>query len=132
MPDDQSPATPQRFTISRAEDAVFDPKGLRSFFAYRDLGIAAATGGQFHAHVIRAREACRDGTGRHRHGLAFQMFYVLRGEVSFWYEGKGEFTFRPGDAVLQPPGIAHELLRCSGDCEILEITSPADFATDPA
>jgi len=132
MPDDQGPAQPQRFAVSRAEGAAFDPKGLRSFFAYRDLGIAAATGGGYHAHVIRAKEACVDGTGRHRHALDFQLVYVLRGEVTFWYEGQGEITFRPGDSVLQPPGIAHELLRCSADCELLEIVSPADFATDPA
>jgi len=132
MPDDQGPADEQRFAVSRAEGAHFDPKGLRSFFAYRDLGIAAATGGRYHAQVIRAKEACLDGTGRHRHGLDFQMVYVLRGEVTFWYEGQGEVTFRPGDAVLQPPGIAHELLRCSADCELLEIVSPSEFATDPA
>jgi mannose-6-phosphate isomerase-like protein (cupin superfamily) len=131
MPDDQASAAPQRFTISRAEGAAFDPKGLRSFFAYRDLGIGEATGGRYHAHVIRAKEACLDGTGAHRHGLDFQMFYVLQGEVTFWYEGQGEFTFRPGDAVLQPPGIAHELKRCSADCELLEITSPAEFSTEP-
>ena len=130
MPDAAIPETPQRFHVGRAEGAVFDPKGLRSFFAYRDLGIAEATAGRFHAHVIRAKEACRDGTGAHRHGLDFQMFYVLKGEVTFWYEGQGEFTFRPGDAVLQPPGIGHELKLCSADCELLEITSPAEFSTD--
>lgn len=132
MPDTASPAAPQRFTVSRAADAVFDPKGLRSFFAYRDLGIAAATGGAFHAHVIRAKEACTAGTGPHRHTLAFQLVYVLQGEVTFWYEGQGTFTFKAGDSVLQPPGIAHELQSCSADCEILEIVSPAEFATAPA
>jgi len=131
MPD--SAKTPsQQFVVSRAEGAHFDPKGLRSFFAYRDLGIAGATGGAFHAHVIRAKEACTAGTGAHRHTLGFQMVYVLRGEVTFWYEGQGTMTFKAGDSVLQPPGIAHELKSCSADCEILEIVSPAEFATDPA
>lgn len=129
---DSAQSTPHRFSVSRAEGAQFDPQGLRSFFTYRDLGIAGATHGQFHAHVIRATEACTAGTGPHRHTLGFQMVYVLRGEVSFWYEGEGEYTFRPGDCVYQPPGIAHELTRCSADCELLEIVSPADFATDPA
>ncbi len=125
-------AAPQRFTVSRAEGAVFDPKGLRSFFTYRDLGIGAATGGAYHAQVIRAKEACAKGTGPHRHGLGFQMVYVLQGEVTFWYEGQGSFTFTAGDSVLQPPGIGHELTSCSADCELLEITSPAEFSTDPA
>ena len=133
MPDSATPKPPpQRFVVSRAAGAEFDPKGLRSFFAYRDLGIGAATGGAYHAHVIRAKEACTAGTGRHRHALDFQLVYVLQGEVTFWYENQGTFTFKAGDSVLQPPGIAHELQSCSADCEILEIVSPAEFATDPA
>ena len=30
-------------------------RGLRDFFEYRELGIQAATGGQFKAHVLRVR-----------------------------------------------------------------------------
>ncbi len=131
MPD-QPPMAPHRFSVSRAEAAVFDPRGLRSFFEYRDLAIGQATHGAYHAQVIRAREACTAGTGPHRHRLAFQMVYVLRGEVTFWYEGEGDFTFKPGDCVYQPPGIAHELTACSEDCELLEIVSPADFGTEAA
>ena len=37
----------------------------------------------------------------------------------------------PGDSVLQPPGIVHNLLECSEDCELIEITSPAEFDTYP-
>ena len=118
-----------KFSVRRAQDAQFDPKGLRSFFEYRDLGIGEATGGRFHAQVIRASKPCADGTGRHKHGLDFQMVYVLAGEVTFYYEGEGEVLLKAGDCVHQPPGIVHELLRCSEDCELLEITSPEDFST---
>lgn len=118
--------------VQHAKDASFDPKGLRSFFEYRDLGIAGATKGRFHAQVIRATDACRDGTGRHRHTLDFQMIYVLKGWVDFWYDGMGEVRLEAGAAAHQPPGIAHELLRCSADCEILEITSPEAFETHDA
>jgi mannose-6-phosphate isomerase-like protein (cupin superfamily) len=118
------------FSISCARDGGFESGGLRSFFEYRDLGIRGATGGAFGAHVIRAREACSDGTGRHRHALGFQMFYVLKGTVRFWYEGQGTFDLEQGDCVYQPPGITHELQTCSDDCEILEITMPAEFETD--
>ena len=121
-----------RFMVQHAADATFDPRGLRSFFEYRDLGIDEATGGRYHAQVIRAREACTDGTGRHTHTLDFQMVYVLAGEVTFYYEGEGEVVLRAGDCVHQPPGIVHELLRCSQDCELLEITSPAEFKTTDA
>lgn len=121
-----------KFAVQHASDGVFEDRGLRSFFEYRDLGIAAATDGRFHAQVIRASEACTDGTGRHRHTLDFQMVYVLRGSVTFWYDGQGEVTLEAGACVHQPPGIKHELLRCSADCELLEITSPAEFSTDDA
>ncbi len=118
-----------RFCVSLARDAAFKGEGLRSFFAYRDLGIKAATGGRVGAHVIRATRPCGDGTGRHRHRLAFQLVYVLKGRVTFWYEGPGEVTLGPGDCVHQPPGITHELIEGSADLEMLEITLPAEFAT---
>ncbi len=57
------------------------------------------------------------------------MVYVLRGWVTFQYDGKGEFTFRPGDSVLQPSGIDHNLVACSKDLELLEIVAPTDFHT---
>ncbi len=119
-----------KLMVQQSGDGTFDPKGLRSFFEYRDLGISDATDGRFHAQVIRATEACDSGTGRHRHTLDFQMIYILQGWVDFWYDGMGEVRLEAGASAHQPPGIAHELLRCSADCEILEITGPAEFETD--
>ncbi len=124
--------TEHRFAVSRAKDARFVSGGLRDAFVYRDLAIKEATNGQFGAHVIRAVKPCEGVTGRHRHGLGFQMVYVLQGSCTFWYDGQGEVSLEPGDCVYQPPGIVHELLSCSGDCEILEITMPAEFSTDDA
>ena len=42
----------QLFTISHAREEDFD-QGLRPYSAYRDLGLAPATGGKVQAHVIR-------------------------------------------------------------------------------
>lgn len=126
-----STETVNEFCFAPAAEAAFEP-GLRGFFEYRDLSIGDATGGRYHAHVIRATEATGAGTGRHRHGLDFQMVYILKGTATFWYEGQGEVTMRPGDCVHQPPGIVHELISCSGDLEMLEITSPAEFTTEDA
>jgi mannose-6-phosphate isomerase-like protein (cupin superfamily) len=36
---------------------------------------------------------------------------------------------RPGDCVLQPPNIRHREIEHSEDLELIEIVSPADFAT---
>jgi quercetin dioxygenase-like cupin family protein len=128
-----------RFSFVRCDAKRFKGGGLRASFSYRDLGIRRATAGMAGAHVIRAEHLPqatqnrmkRGGTGRHRHTLAFQMVYVLKGRVSFWYEGRGKIAMRPGDCVYQPPGIRHELLDWSRDMELLEITMPAEFATQP-
>ena len=120
---------PYRFAVSRAGEAEFEP-GLRGAFVYRDLAIGGATGGAFGAHVIRATAPCEGVTGPHRHSLGFQMVYVLRGRCVMWYEGEGDVALEAGDCVHQPPGILHELKSCSGDCELLEITMPAEFGTE--
>jgi quercetin dioxygenase-like cupin family protein len=126
MPD-AAPASP-RTTVSRAEGASFD-RGLRAFFAYRDLGVREATGGAFGAHVIRAVPGTGAAPQWHTHDLGFQFVYVLRGWVTFTYEDIGEVTFRPGDSVLQPPMVRHVEVAHSDDLELLEITSPAEFQT---
>ena len=121
-----------RVTVNRASDAGFEGDGLRDDFVYRDLGIKQATGGKVGAHVIRVARPMTEAHGRHRHGLDFQMVYVLKGHCQFWYEGDGEVELSAGDSVYQTPGIAHELTSCSDDCELLEITLPADFTTEDA
>lgn len=120
----------QTFTISRAKAAKFRNDGLRAFFVYRGLGIDEATHGRFNAEVIRAGNVGRyTPAGRHYHKLDFQLVYVLKGWVTFEYEGEGRFTLKAGDCVLQPPEIRHELTRFSRDMELLEVTSPAAFKT---
>ena len=124
----------QKFSANYAKNAVYET-GLRDFMEYRDLGIADATHGQIHAHVIRVKQD-RTGdqdlhtTGLHQHLCDFQMFYVLKGWIKFVYEGQeGEPTFRAGDCVLQPARIVHNELACSDDLEVLEIYSPAVHET---
>ena len=126
-----SQSTP-RVTINRASEARFEGDGLRDNFVYRDLGIKQATGGKVGAHVIRVVRPMTEPHGRHRHGLDFQMVYVLKGHCQFWYEGDGEVELSAGDSVYQTPGILHELTGCSDDCELLEITLPAKFTTEDA
>ncbi len=53
-------------------------------------------------------------------------------EAVFESEGQGEVLLKPGDCVLQPPGIRHDLTACSDDMELVETTSPAEFGTEPA
>ncbi|MEH6403837.1 MAG: cupin domain-containing protein [Sneathiella sp.] len=119
----------QKFSHSIGETAQFEPRGLRGYFEYRDLGISDATNGDVVAHVIRAKEG-HNATGEwHMHECQFQMYYVLKGWARFEYEGQGIKTVKKGDCVLQPAGIRHREIEHSEDLELIEIVSPADFST---
>jgi quercetin dioxygenase-like cupin family protein len=130
-PSDQHDSPQERgFAVAHARDANWTD-GLRGFFAYRDLGVATATGGRVGAHVIRARGASTEPGETHRHTLEFQLVYVLRGWVEFDYDGVGRVRLETGSSVVQPPGIHHAELAHSEDLEMLEITLPAHFETEP-
>ena len=119
-----------QFEHHQAEGAEWTP-GLRAIFEYRDLGLASATGGDYVAHVIRARgvEAEDQIHEWHQHICDFQMVYILKGWATFEYEGVGRRTLRAGDCVNQVPRIKHREIECSEDLELIEIVSPADFET---
>ena len=105
--------------------------GLREIFEYRDLGIKDGTKGDFVAHLIRHNgKKMKDEVQKwHVHDCTFQFVLVMNGWATFEYEGQGQHTIRKGDAILQTPGIKHREIACSEDFEVLEIVSPADFAT---
>jgi quercetin dioxygenase-like cupin family protein len=102
--------------------------GLRDFFLYRDLGVAAATSGQVIAQLVKANLAPEEGTGWHRHEAKFHIVLMLKGWARFMYEAK-ETLVKAGDCVHQRPGIVHYLFDYSPDMEYLEVVSPADFTT---
>ena len=123
--------TEQKLSIVHLEDSAFVGDGLRKCFEYRDLGIKEATGGNYHAHVIKAVDQEEDGIGLHRHKeIEFQMVYILRGWMRFWYEGEGEVVAKAGTCILQPPAVEHDVLEWSDDLELLEITSPSEFTSE--
>lgn len=111
-------------------DTQFETGGLRDFFLYRDLGIAAATGGQVIAQLVKANKAPQAGTGWHRHEANFHIVIMLKGWARFMYEDQPTLV-KAGDCVHQRPGIVHFLFDYSEDMEYLEIVSPADFTTIP-
>ncbi len=122
--------TDQTLVVLHEDESAFESGGLRTQFAYRDLGIAAATGGKYNANVIRAAGGAPP-ISAHRHAdIDFQLVYVTRGEVTFWYEGRGEETLRAGSVHLLPPGIKHSVVGWSDDIEMVEITSPTEYSTE--
>ena len=116
------------FTHVKPGDTPWVGDGLRSFFEYRDLGVAAATGGRVIAQLARAKEQPEAGTGWHRHTADFHIVIMLKGWAKFMYEDKVTLV-EAGDVVHQRPGIVHYLFDYSPDMEYLEIVSPADFKT---
>jgi hypothetical protein len=124
------PRPKQRFIASHLREEDFQV-GLRSYAKYRDLGIAAATGGMVQAHVIRFVPPCRpqELSKLHFHEVDFQMVYVLKGWIKTAFDGQGAIVMHTGSSWIQPPRIEHKVLDYSDDCEVLEIVLPADFKT---
>lgn len=122
------PQVINEFSHVKPEDTAFKGAGLRDFFLYRDLGIAAATGGRVIAHLIKANQPPEHGTGWHIHLADFQIVLMTKGWAKFMYEDKVTLV-EAGDCVHQRPGIRHYLYDYSPDMEYLEIVGPADFGT---
>ncbi len=122
--------TPQSFTVSHLNEADFKADGLRAYALYRDLGVAAATGGLCQAHVLRLLSPCTDEVRkRHLHEVELQMIYVLKGWIKNEFEGHGVQMMSTGSCWIQPSGVEHTVLDYSPDVELLEIVLPADFKT---
>ena len=111
----------------------FEP-GLRGACLYADLGVVEATSDQFRAHIVKLDPEVkteRTAPGMHRHLYDFQFVYVLKGWTKFVIDGvEGEITFREGDSYLLPSRILHNEIRCSDDCQVLEIYGPANAGTE--
>jgi mannose-6-phosphate isomerase-like protein (cupin superfamily) len=125
-------ARAQRFNVSHRTKSKFRPRGLRSYFEYRDLGIERATRGKVVAHVIRARPGKAPHGEWHYHDCDVQFVYVLKGWIEFEYEGVGKVKMRAGTCFHQPPAIRHRELRHSKDIQMIEVVAPAKFATRDA
>src|SRR5205823_4259876 len=120
------PAT--RFSHVKPADTSWKGDGLRDFFQYKDLGVAAATGGQVIAQLVRAGKAPEHGTGWHIHEAQFHIVLMLKGWAKFMYEDQLTLV-EAGDCVHQRPGIRHFLFDYSPDMEYLEVVGPADFGS---
>ncbi|HVL74055.1 MAG TPA: cupin domain-containing protein [Beijerinckiaceae bacterium] len=115
--------------VAYAEDG-FTRDGPRADVEYRDLGLSAATGGRIGAKHIRAFRPFPGETGWHWHDMTGHFVYVLKGWISFRYEGVEEtVTVRAGGCLSQPGGVAHNVVARSDDLELIEINLPATFGT---
>jgi quercetin dioxygenase-like cupin family protein len=116
---------------ANSPEARYTDGGLRSFFEYRDMGIAAATNGVLRVQLVRAARKSSDakgGTGVHFHTANIHVVYMVHGWAKFDYDGVDTLV-EAGDCVHQRPGIVHSLYDWSDDMEFMEIILPGDFAT---
>jgi mannose-6-phosphate isomerase-like protein (cupin superfamily) len=124
---DQSPT---RLSLAKIETAQFHREGLRGNFEYRDLGLAAATGGRIGAKHTRAIKPFEAETGWHWHDMDAHFVYVLKGWLTFRFAGTAEeVTVKAGACLNQPAGVPHNVVRYSDDLELIEVNLPADYAT---
>jgi mannose-6-phosphate isomerase-like protein (cupin superfamily) len=120
----------QTFAFSHLNGAKFE-SGLRSYATYRNLGFDKATEGVAGAQVIRFIPPCTDEVRVwHTHDIEFQMIYVLKGWITTEMEGHKPEKMLAGSSWIQPPKIRHRVVDFSDDCEVLEITLPAEFETE--
>lgn len=118
------------FLLTQMSDGAFTRDGPRADVEYRDLGLAAATGGRVGAKHIRAIMPFEKETGWHWHDMTGHFVYVLRGSISFRYEGVDEeVTVHAGGCLSQPGGVPHNVVARSDDLELIEINLPATFGT---
>lgn len=116
--------------VSQAADAKFEKFDPEGEFQIRDLGVKEATGGAIEARILAAAKPCKGNLGQHRHDVDFQMFYVLKGSATFFFEGTGEVEVTPGSCVNMAAGVVHDMLDHSDDLEFIEIISPAQHGTE--
>jgi quercetin dioxygenase-like cupin family protein len=101
----------------------------RAQMRYRDL-MPGRYGGRFIASHIHIPHAGPVPDYVHFHRVRFQLIVCVGGWVRVVYQDQGApFVLERGDAVLQPPGIRHQVLECGADLEVVEIGSPADHET---
>lgn len=104
--------------------------GLLPGNAYRELAVGAATGGQVGLRHLRSTMPFDQETGWHWHDMDVHAVFVVRGHISFRYQGvPGEHVVRAGECISQPAGVPHNVIDRSDDLELLELTLPQRFAT---
>ena len=115
--------------VVKSEEA-FTRDGPRADNEYRDLGLAAASGGKIGAKHIRAIRPFSEPTGWHWHDMTGHFVIILKGWITFRFAGHaGDVTVREGACLSQPAGVAHNVVARSDDLELIEINLPAEYGT---
>jgi quercetin dioxygenase-like cupin family protein len=121
-PPSELPPFEPEFVLTPASDRAAE--GRAGMF-YRDL-IPSRLGGRYVASHITIPTGGTISDWVHFHRVAMQLIVVRKGWVRLVYEDHGDpFIMNPGDLVLQPPTIRHQVLESSPGLEVVEVTCPA-------
>ena len=121
----------QRFIRHDATTAVWR-QWRTAGFEFRDTGIGAVTDGLAGVRVARILDAGPSSdTPYVHHDAEFVFLFVLAGSVVFEHMGddglrlsEARHELVEGDTVVIPAGLAHRLVECSADLELLDVTLP--------
>lgn len=93
---------------------------------HRDTGIAEATSGLAGVRVARPTRGERAVARPAAHDGEFAARVVLAGSVALHLADREPTVLARGDSVAVPAGVAHAFAEPSDDCELLDVTLPAD------
>lgn len=127
---DQETKAATSISHARAAAPVY-VQGRRAFFRYRDLGVAEASGGRMRAQIMSASQGMSKPTGWHTHQTEGQFLYVIRGWVDLQFEDGRSIRAEQGDTLFIPGGTRHNEIGTSEELELLEVSIPGTFGTQP-
>ena len=105
--------------------------GRRTFFTYRDLGVADASQGRVKAQTMTAITGMTEPTGWHYHTCEGQFVYALKGWVKLEFETGETIHLKQGESLYIPGGLRHNEIATSDDLEVLEVCVPGEMGTVP-
>ena len=124
----QSPAPYGQASVRRAPSVRHQPRAKRYYF---DVGIGSVclsgkdTGGAY--CLLEVGLAPGMAVPRHTHTREDEVYFVLAGELEATV-GDETFVLRPGDTLLAPRDVPHELRNSgTGENRFLLVFSPSGF-----
>ncbi len=121
------PSTVASHVVSHEDGG--DWKVGRAGMRYRDL-IPDRYGGTYIASHIHVPDGGPVPDYVHHHDIVHQLIFCHRGWATVVYQDQGPpLTMEPGDCILQPPGIRHQVLETSPEFYVVEVGCPAAHRT---
>jgi quercetin dioxygenase-like cupin family protein len=115
----------QRFVRHVAAGAPYESWRIDGW-EFRDTGIGGATAGLAGARVARPSTAAEGHWISH--DTEFALLVVLSGGVTFETAESGRVRLGGADSVAIPGDTRYRLTDPTDDCELLDVTLPAEFA----